>query len=257
MDENAPKILGLILARGGSKSIPKKSIYPCAGKPLLYYTIGAAQNAKRITRLIISTDDEEIAEVARGYGVEVPFMRPKELAEDLTPDLPVFQHALKWLKEKEGYSPDVVVHLRPTTPLKSSADIDKAIQLLMDHSDADSVRSVVQPPQTPFKMYRMQDGEKFLKPLLSAAYPEIFGRYGTEVANMPRHLFPSVWQHAGCIDVIRPAIITEKNSMSGVNILPLCIEEWRGADIETLDELRYVESLIRSREASGKEIWEE
>ena len=95
------EILGIILARGGSKSIPKKSIAPLSGNPLMYYTIKAAQSSKKITRLICSTDDEEIAAVARENGVEMPFMRPRELAEDLTPDFPVFQHALDWLRERE------------------------------------------------------------------------------------------------------------------------------------------------------------
>ena len=95
-------VLGLILARGGSKSIPKKSIAPCAGKPLLAYTVEAAQHAKGLDRLVISTDDHEMAEVARGLGVEVPFMRPKELAEDTTPDFPVLEHAIKWFEEHEG-----------------------------------------------------------------------------------------------------------------------------------------------------------
>lgn len=118
--DNPKHILGIILARGGSKSIPKKSIALCAGKPLMYYTIKAAKESKLLTRIIISTDDEEMAEIARSYGVEVPFLRPKELAEDLTPDLPVFIHALKHLYDSEGYMPDVVVHLRPTTPLKKA-----------------------------------------------------------------------------------------------------------------------------------------
>ena len=161
MDSGSKNVLGVILARGGSKSIPAKNISPCAGKPLLFYTVMAAQNARLISRLIISTDDEEIAAVARGLGVEVPFMRPKELAEDQTSDLPVFQHALAYLKEKEGYMPDAVVHLRPTTPLKSSQDIDRGIELLFDNSDATAVRSVCTPLHTPFKCIELMRGKNF------------------------------------------------------------------------------------------------
>lgn len=253
-DQAKQKILGVIPARGGSKSIPGKNIFPCAGYPLIYYTIQAAKNSRLISRLVISTDSEEIAEVAKKYGVEAPFMRPKDLAEDHTPDLPVFQHALTWLKKKEGYEPEVVVHLRPTTPLKSAADIDRGIELLSANPDADSVRSVCRPLHTPFKMYRLDEGDKFLKPLLSKVYPEVFEKY-PEAFNMPRQLLPQVWRHSGYVDVIRPRVILEKNSMSGTQILPLFFEEWRDVDIDSLKELRWAESLINALRTEGKEIW--
>lgn len=255
MKKEASKILGLILARGGSKSIPGKNIYPCAGLPLIYYTIQAAKNSRLVSRLMTSTDSKEIAEVARNLGVEVPFMRPKELAQDDTPDLPVFQHALKWLKDNEGSTPEVVVHLRPTTPLKSSADIDKGIELLLKNPEADSVRSVCRPLHTPFKMYQLDEGDKFLKPLLTKVYPEVFKKY-PEAFNMPRQLLPQVWRHSGYVDVIRPEVITVKNSMSGTKILPLFFEEWRDIDIDSLKELKYAEDIIRLLRAQGKESWE-
>lgn len=247
------EVLGLILARGGSKSIPQKNIYPCAGKPLLYYTIKAAQGARRINRLIISTDDEEIAEVARSYGVEVPFRRPQELAEDLTPDFPVVKHALEELK-KQGYTPETIVHLRPTTPFKASADIDKGIKILDENPDADSVRSVCEPLHTPFKMYRLVEGEKFLRPLLAKEFPEVFEKYA-EPFNMPRQALPKVWRHSGYIDIMRAATILEKNSMSGTKILPLFFEEWRDIDIDSMKELKFAEEVIRSLQEKGKELW--
>ena len=231
------EVLGLILARGGSKSIPKKNIYPCAGKPLLYYTIRAAQESRLITRLAISTDDEEIARVAQSYGVEVPFMRPRELAQDQTFDLPVFQHALAWFKDNENYTPEAVVQLRPTTPLKTSEDIDKGVQMLFDNSEADSVRSICEPLHIPFKMYQWKEEDKFLQPLLTQVYPEVFKRY-PEAFNMPRQLLPKVWRHSGYVDVIRPRIILDKNSMSGAKILPLFFEEWRDIDIDSIKELK-------------------
>ena len=251
-----PNILGLILARGGSKSIPKKSIALCDGKPLLYYTIKAAQQSRLLTRIAISTDDEEIAEVARSQGVEVPFMRPKELAEDEVPDFPVFQHALTWFRDKESYVPDVVVHLRPTTPFKSPRDIDRGIKLLLDSPDAESVRSVCTPLHSPFKMYQIKEGEKFLKPLLLGVYPEVFNK-DPEAFNLPRQLLPVVWRHSGYIDVIRASVILEKKSMSGRKILPLFFDEKRDIDIDTLKELRYAEEIIRSIRMQEKEVWEE
>jgi N-acylneuraminate cytidylyltransferase len=249
------EVLGLITARGGSKSIPKKSIYPCAGKPLIFYTIQAAQKSRLIDRLIISTDDEEIAKIAREYGVEVPFMRPGELAEDYTPDFPVFHHALSWFKEQEGYVPHAVVHLRPTTPLKAAADIDKGIELLLANPDAESVRSVCEPVQPPFKMYRLDSEERFLKPILAKEYPEVFAKY-PEPFNLPRQLLPEVWRHSGYVDVIRSEVILEKNSMSGTKILPLFFDAWRDVDIDSMKELKYAEELINSLRRQGKEPWE-
>lgn len=139
------KILGIIPARGGSKSIPRKNIKNLGGKPLLAWTIEAAKTSGIFDRIILTTDDEEIAEAGRKWGVEVPFLRPRELAEDQTPTLPVLQHALVWLKEKQGYVPDAVMLLQPTAPFRRPADIKGAIDVLKE-SGADSVVSVVEIP---------------------------------------------------------------------------------------------------------------
>src|SRR5512145_3318540 len=119
-DRGSPmtEVLAIIPARGGSKGIPRKNIRNFAGWPLIAWSIAAAQQAESVTRLLVSTDDEEIAAVARQYGAETPFLRPAEFAQDATTDLPVFEHALKWLAEHENYRPDVVVQLRPTSPIR-------------------------------------------------------------------------------------------------------------------------------------------
>lgn len=139
------KILGVITARGGSKGIPGKNIKGLGGQPLIAYTIKAAQESGIFDRIILSTDDSKIAEVARKYGVEVPFMRPAELAQDETPHLPVIQHAVKWLKENENYNPDCVAILQPTAPLRQSWHLKEALGL-MQKLKADSVVSVVEIP---------------------------------------------------------------------------------------------------------------
>lgn len=135
------RVLGVIPARGGSKGIPGKNIRPLAGKPLLQYTAEAALASKRLSRVILSTDDPRIAEVGRICGLEVPFLRPKELAEDDTPTLPVLQHAIKWLKAT-GEHFDAVMTLQPTSPFRSADDIDGAIRVI-EKSFADSVISFV------------------------------------------------------------------------------------------------------------------
>lgn len=255
MSNSDQKVIGIILARGGSKSIYKKSIAPCAGKPLLTYTIEAAQHAKSLDRVIISTDDEEIAELARSQGVEVLFMRPKELAEDSTPDLPVFEHALNWLLEHEGQLPEMVVHLRPTTPLKASADIDEGVRLMRENPEAGSVRSVCEPIHTPFKMFRIKEGEKYLTPLLSKEYPEVFEKY-KEPYNMPRQVLPTIWRHSGYVDIIRSSTILEECSMSGKNILPLSFSAWRDIDIDSKKDLEYASLVIEELRKEGKEPWQ-
>ena len=121
------KIIAIIPARGNSKSIPRKNIREFAGYPLIAYSLTAAHRSHFINRIIVSTDNEEIANVSRGYGAEVPFMRPAELALDDTTDYPVFKHALQWLATNENYHPDFVVHLRATSPLYPKQLIDNAI----------------------------------------------------------------------------------------------------------------------------------
>ena len=130
------EILALIPARGGSKGIPRKNIREFAGYPLIAWSIAAAKQSKLVTRTIVSTDDEEIAAVARTLGAETPFLRPAEFAQDATTDLPVYEHALQWLAENEAYHPDVVVQLRPTSPIRPRDCVDDAIRILLAHPNS-------------------------------------------------------------------------------------------------------------------------
>ena len=163
------EVLAIIPARGGSKGIPRKNIRNFAGYPLLAYSIAAGLQAKSVTRVIVSTDDEEIAVVAREFGAGTPFMRPVEFAQDDTTDLPVFQHALAWLAEHEGYKPEVVVQLRPTSPIRPRDCVDSAVNTLLAHPDADSVRGVVPAGQNPHKMWRISGRDGRMTPLLAVA----------------------------------------------------------------------------------------
>ena len=136
------KILGIITARGRSRRIPKKNVRELLGKPLIYYTIKAALESKFLTRVILSSDHDEIIEIGRKYGVEVPFKRPQELAEDDTPTINVIIHAVNFLEKNEGFSPDIIVILEPTSPLRTAEDIDGALKKHIE-TGADSVVSVV------------------------------------------------------------------------------------------------------------------
>jgi len=232
---NKNKILAIIPARGGSKRVPRKNIKILGGKPLLAYSIEHSQSSKYINRTIVSTEDEEIAQIAKKYGAEVPFMRPKELAQDDTTDFPVFEHVLNWLKENENYLPDVVVQLRPTSPLRKVEDVDGAIELLMKNPEADSVRTVIEPQSSPYKMYTINESgflEKFI---------ELAGQKNSN--NLPDQKLPKVYRHIGTADVIWSRTIIDKKEMSGNSVLPYVVER-AYSGINTEEDWDFYEFLI-------------
>ncbi len=233
-----PEVLAIIPARGGSKGIPRKNIRDFAGHPLIAYSISAGLNAKTVTRTIVSTDDEEIAAVARACGAETPFLRPEEFARDNTTDLPVFQHALRWLKENEGYVPDVVVQLRPTSPVRPLNCVDDAVNLLLAHPEADSVRGVVEADQCPYKMWLIDPSDGHMNPLIGVeGIPEAY--------NAPRQQLPKAFWQIGHIDAIRPRVILEQDSMSGRVIMPLIMDPRFTVDIDTPRDWQSAERLVR------------
>ena len=232
-----PEVLAIIPARGGSKGIPRKNIRDFAGFPLIAYSIAAAQQSDLVTRVIVSTDDEEIAAVARDFGAEVPFLRPEELARDETMDLPVFEQALRWLAEFEAYIPDLVIQLRPTSPVRPVGLIDRAVSELLAHPEADSVRGVVPAGQNPHKMWRIGADGRMQSLLAVEGIAEPY--------NAPRQKLPPVFWQTGHIDVIRPEIILEKHSMSGDVILPVLIDPEYTVDIDNLRDWARYEWLVR------------
>jgi len=229
-----PEVLAIIPARGGSKGIPRKNIRAFGGAPLIAWSIAAAKQAETVTRVIVSTDDEEIAAAARQWGAEAPFLRPAELAGDLTTDLPVFEHALKWLAEQEKYHPDVVVQLRPTSPIRPVGLVDEAVRLLLADADADSVRGVVPSGQNPHKMWRIDADSGKLTPLL-----KVDGL--AEPYNAPRQALPPTYWQTGHIDAIRPRAILETHSMSGDIILPILIDPRYTVDLDNLRDWQRAE----------------
>ncbi len=226
-------ILGLIPARGGSKAIPKKNIALLAEKPLLAYTCEAALESQRLTRVLLDTDDQEIADVGRACGVDVPFMRPKDLAGDDTPILPVIQHALAWLKDQQNFQVDVVVLLQPTSPLRRATHIDSAVDLLLD-SDSDTVVSVVTVPHNfnPNSVMRLDEGG-YLTPF--EAGPMILRRQDK----------PRVYARNGpAILAIRRETL-EQNTLYGEKTLPYEMDEASSVDIDTLDDLGLAEFWLK------------
>jgi YrbI family 3-deoxy-D-manno-octulosonate 8-phosphate phosphatase len=233
------EVLAIIPARGGSKGIPRKNIRDFAGYPLIAYAIAAAQQSNSVTRVIVSTDDEQIASVARQLGAETPFLRPAEFAQDNSTDLPLFQHALQWLAEHEGYRPDVLVQLRPTSPLRPRDLVDRAVSTLLAHPDADSVRGVVPAGQNPHKMWRLSGEDAPMKNLLDV--PGLDEPY-----NAPRQSLPPIYWQTGHIDAIRVETILKKGSLSGERIYPLVIDARYTVDIDNLADWARYQALVYS-----------
>jgi len=232
--------LGLITARGGSISIPKKSITPLNGQPLLAYTCQAALASAKLGRVVLSTDDEEIASVGREFGVDVPVMRPKELAKENTLILPVIQHILGWLKDSQGYSPDCLMLLQPTSPLRQARHIDEAIQLI-DETGADCVVSVTPVPHqyNPVSVLSIVDG--ILEPFLPGEggkiqrrqeKPPVYARNGPAIyiGRTENLMRPDAHLYMG---VSRPYIMEDEYSV----------------DIDSYEDLAHAERILSAMSA--------
>jgi CMP-N,N'-diacetyllegionaminic acid synthase len=224
------RTLGVIPARGGSKGVPGKNLRTVAGRPLLAYTADAARESRRLSRVIVSTDDAALREVAQGLRLEVPFMRPKELAKDDTLMLPVLQHAVRAMKDL-GFSAEAVVLLQPTSPLRRGEHIDRAVDLLVS-SGAESVVTVVEVPHqyNPASVMRL-DGER-LKPFLHGPLilrrqdkPRVFARNGPAVL------------------VVRTDVL-DRDSLYGDDCRPLLMSAEESVDVDTADDFEVIERLL-------------
>ncbi|HEY4486802.1 MAG TPA: acylneuraminate cytidylyltransferase family protein [Candidatus Paceibacterota bacterium] len=225
------RIIAIIPARGGSKGLPGKNIIPLGGKPLIAHSIEVAKQSKRIERIIVTTDDVAIAEVAKKYGAEVPFIRPTELAQDDTPPDPVLKHVLQFLEEKEGLKPEIIVWLEPPCPFRTSEEIDKAVNMLQNDPEADSLRSVIEPFQNPFKSWTLP--EKYLKPLIE--------RKGQALHTGPRQKTEKVYWQNGALFLLKYDTIMKKGNFFGDNILPFVMSSDRFVDIDKKEDLEYAE----------------
>jgi CMP-N,N'-diacetyllegionaminic acid synthase len=222
-------VVGIIPARGGSKGIPKKNIFALAEKPLLAYTIEAALNSKMLSKVLVTTDSEEIAAVALSFGVEVVH-RPAELAGDNTLTLPVLKHALQQI---EGLSaPDKIVTLQPTSPLRQARHIDEAVNLLSP--DWDAVISISDVEQTPYKMYQL-DGEK-LRPFVEGPLKE-----------MPRQQLPKVYRDCGAVYVTWYDVLMKRDSIWGDNFRSYYIDPEFAIDIDNMIDLKFAEVLLKEK----------
>lgn len=235
------KILALVTARSGSKSVKNKNIRLINGKPMIAYSIEHAQKSKYINRIIVSTDSEEYATIARNFGAETPFIRPAEYATDTSLDVDVFRHALTWLKDNEGYEPDIVVHLRPTDPVRNVDDMDKMIEMMINDPTVDAIRSVTENKVVPHKMWYLgEDG--MLDPIMKDI-PEAY--------NMPRQELPKTYYQNGNTDLLRPSNIFKHNSMTGKKIMGYVSSEMY--DVDTEDDFERISTFMSISEG-GKQF---
>jgi CMP-N-acetylneuraminic acid synthetase len=238
------KVLGVITARGGSKGLPGKNLRLLAGKPLIAHTIDTARASRAFDRVILTTDDDGIAEVSRRCGCEVPFIRPADLARDETPHLPVMQHALQWLRDHERYEPDAVMILQPTSPLRRVSDIRESIALL-DRSGADSVVSVSEVPThyNPMRTLRL-DGD-------GVATLFVTGEPVRRRINR-RQDMPTAWTMNGAIYLFRTFVLDRRRdgepNLYGERTAAHVMPQEFGISIDSLDDWTAAEHILGLRE---------
>ena len=243
------EILAVIPARGGSKSIPRKNIKPFLGRPLIEWIIDEAKKSKYITRLIVSTDDSEIAEVARTYGAEAPFLRPSDISQDLSTDMEFLLHALDWLKAKEGYEPQIVLRLAPTSPLCSAAHIDEGVAKLLNTPGADAVRPIMEVSKHPYKMWKISSDGCWLEPFLSEEFTGFH-----ESNDLPRQLFPKVYIHTGAMDVMWLRTLRELKSKAGKRLAYFFMEPKDSINIDDEVDFAIAESFMKERLSKGPQF---
>lgn len=233
-----PIVFAIIPARGGSKGIRNKNLKQVNGHPLIAWSIAAARASQKVDRIIVSTDSLEIAKVAKAYGAEVPFLRPTAISDDQSRDIAFLQHALRWFENEEGQIPDLLVQLRPTSPLRTSVIIDKAIDKLENNTDADSIRIVTEAPITPYKMWRLNE-DRQLSPLLT-----VDGI--AEPYNEPRQSLPQTYWQIGTLDVIWSKTILTQKSVSGKNIMGIVVPSNWALDIDNIHDLDKASEALKS-----------
>jgi CMP-N,N'-diacetyllegionaminic acid synthase len=230
------KVVGVIPARGGSKGIPRKNLKPLAGKPLIAYILEAALQVKTLDRVIVSTEDEEIAAVAKGYGAEVPFLRPRELAGDEVSIIPVVRHTMEYL-DGQGYRPDIMVSLQPTAPLIEPGDIENAVNKLIE-TGCDSVVSVCQiARQHPYWAMKLERDR--LVPL-----------YAEGFRFLQRQDLPHLYSLTGAIYVRRRELIEKWRGHDfalGVYVRAVILDEEKSIDINDPLDFRVAEAILKGR----------
>jgi len=238
------KVPAIIIARGGSQRVPNKNIRLLAGRPLLAYSIEAARGSRYVDRVVVSTDSDAIAEVALKEGAEAPFRRPAEISQGHSTELQAMEHALGWFRDQESYEPDFVALLRPTSPFRTSATIDRAIELLVNDPSAHSVRTVRLCSEHPHKMWVMDGGGRRIRSLIPVEQKL------PEAHTLSYQLLPTVYIQNASMDVFRASNVWRLRSTTGTEIIPLIMDELESVDINTEIDFLLAETLMAQPEKS-------
>lgn len=233
-------VLAIVPARGGSKAVPRKNIQPVGGRPLIAWTIEAARAARGVERVIVSTDDAEIAEASKGCGADVPFLRPASLAADDTPGTSPILHAVEWLDEHEQYRPTSVIVLQPTSPLRTVDDIDGALAVL-ERRRCRSVVGVSPTPHHPLWMKCLTDDERLIDFI-----PE-------DSSSAVREHLPAVYIVNGAIYLVRRDVLMETRALYGDDTWAYVMPPERSLDIDTDWDLHVADLILTARlKTSGR-----
>ena len=236
-------VYAIIPARSGSKGVKNKNIRCLDGYPLIAFSIVAAKMCPSVERVIVSTDSEEYAEIARKYGAETPFLRPAEISGDKSTDIEFMEHAINWLADNEGKVPEFFMHVRPTYPLRTVEVMEKAAVLMKGDPKATSLRSAHIASNTPYKWFNLRE---------DGYYKSIRDDITLDEANNPRQAFPDVYVPDGYVDMLSTKFIVENDLMHGDHMIGYVVPG--GVDIDALKDVEYLEFYIKGH---GIEILDE
>ena len=239
-----PSIVAFIPARSGSKGVPHKNIKPLGGHSLIEWSIAACKATSSISRIFVSTDSADYAQVSLGLGAEVPFLRPAEIAGDQSTDFDFIKHALDWLSQNDA-EPDFIVHIRPTTPFRDPAIIDLAVAEFINNSKATSLRSVHPMSESAYKTFEIGLGGQ-LKRLASES---------TELdsANNSRQQFPTTYIANGYVDVLSTRFIRNMNLLHGNHVLPFITP--MVLEVDTYDDFSILEWQLQNCPELGTRLF--
>lgn len=234
---NGETVLAIIPARGGSKGVPRKNIKDLCGKPLIAWTIEEALKSKYIDRLIVSTEDDEIAKISKKYGAEVPFMRAKGLAQDNTPGIDPILHCINWLMDNEKYHSDYICTLQCTSPLRKSNHIDEALEML-GQKVADSIIGVCESEVSPYWMKNIKKGKlvDFIK------NSHVYKR---------RQELPMVYRLNGAIYIGKTEILKKNRNWYTDNTIPYIMSNEDSIDIDTMMDFKFAELVMKEKLLNG------
>ena len=236
-------IIALIPARSGSKGVLNKNIRPVGGIPLIAYSIAAALKSTLIDRVIVSTDSEEYAALARSYGAETPFIRPMDISGDLATDIEFFRHAISWFQDNEDFTPEYLAHLRPTTPFRDPKVIDSAIREFIS-SDYSALRSCHKMSESSYKTFEVENN--MFKRICN-------GESNIEGSNTARQAFPETYDANGYIDIVRSEMISKHNLIHGSKVKAFITNT--AHEIDEIGDIDFLEYLIQKK-PEYKDIFE-